>query len=85
MAARGASSLHNAVEHLTRAEALLVTVGNQLLGEGGPLAEELPSALDVWKQYTRGKLAQARELMARQLPNPFRALRKKGGDHRCTR
>src|SRR5262249_4959089 len=72
-AARGASSPLNAMEHLTRAEAALVAAGNQLLRGQRPMAVAMPRALEVWKSYTRGKLAEARQLVERQLPNPYRA------------
>ncbi|MCX6627473.1 MAG: ATP-binding protein, partial [Candidatus Solibacter sp.] len=73
VAARNASSPHNAVEHLTRAEAVLMAAGYRLTSSQAPEAAEMPAALEVWKGYTRTKLAEGRELMERQLPNPYRA------------
>ena len=59
VAARNASSPHNAVEHLTRAEAALMAAGYQLLGSQGPAAVEMPAALEIWKDYTRTNLPRA--------------------------
>ena len=73
VAALNASSPHNALEHLNRAEAVLVAAGNILLSGETPAAVEMPPALEVWKNYTRTKLAEARILVELQLPNPYRA------------
>ncbi|MGC4049163.1 MAG: protein kinase [Paludibaculum sp.] len=73
LAAQTASSYHNKAEHLSRAESVLITTGNQLLQDMGPLARQLPPALDAWKNFTRASLDSARRQLARQLPNPFRA------------
>jgi tRNA A-37 threonylcarbamoyl transferase component Bud32 len=73
VAARSASSPHNAIEHLTRAESVLIAAGNQLLQGNTPDAVAMPPALEAWKLYTRDKLAEGRALVERQLPNPYRA------------
>ncbi len=73
VAARNASSPHNAIEHLSRAEAVLVAAGNQLLQGQTAEAAAMPAALEAWKTYTRDKLAEGRAMVERQLPNPFRA------------
>jgi serine/threonine protein kinase len=73
VAARNATSPHNAIEHLTRAESVLIAAGNQLLQGTTAEATALPAALEAWKLYTRNKLAEGRALVERQLPNPYRA------------
>ena len=74
VAAKNASTTHNAVEHLARAEAVLMTAASQLLSNRqSPLAAELPKALEIWKQLTRARLKAGRERLAHELPNPFRA------------
>uniref|UniRef100_Q023L6 Serine/threonine protein kinase n=1 Tax=Solibacter usitatus (strain Ellin6076) TaxID=234267 RepID=Q023L6_SOLUE len=74
VAARNATSPHNAIEHLTRAESVLIAAGNQLLqGSTSPEATAMPAALEAWKLYTRDKLSEGRALVERQLPNPYRA------------
>ena len=73
VAARNASSPHNAIEHLSRAESVLTAAGNQLLQGTTAEATAMPAALEAWKLYTRDKLAEGRALVERQLPNPYRA------------
>ncbi len=73
VAARNATSPHNAIEHLTRAESVLIAAGNQLLQGAAPEATAMPAALEAWKLYTRDRLAEGRALVERQLPNPYRA------------
>jgi serine/threonine protein kinase len=73
IAAKTASSAHNVVDHLTRAETVLMTAGNQLYRDRSSLAEQLPRALEVWKQVTRERLRTARARLNLELPNPFRA------------
>jgi hypothetical protein len=72
-AARNAASPHNALEHLARAESVLIAAGNQLLQGATAQAAAMPAALEKWKLYTREKLAEGRALVERQLPNPYRA------------
>ena len=73
-AAQSAAGPHNRLEHLRRANAVLTTIGNQILqANDSPLAPFLPPALEVWKKFTRSRLAEAEHAAASQLPNPFRA------------
>jgi hypothetical protein len=72
VAAGQASSSHISVEHLTRAEQVLVSLGASLLDDRSPAAAEFPKALDEWKQVTRARLAASRARLASELPNPFR-------------
>ena len=80
IAANNASSAHNIVDHLTRAERVMITAGNQLYRDRSPLGKELPRALEVWKQLTRAKLMTAKIRLDLELPNPFRAGQPLGPD-----
>src|SRR6185369_538679 len=72
-AANEVSSPHNKLEHLKRADAILVTVGNLLLVNSSPLSRHLPPALEAWKALTRTLIAEAAKVATTEIPNPFRA------------
>jgi serine/threonine protein kinase len=64
---------HVRVEQLKRCDAVLSSVGSQLLLDASSPHRHLVEALDVWKMRARAMLQDAREKASAEIPNPFHA------------